>query len=282
MAWRDGKFCRRDELSINVQDFGLLHADGAYDTIYVTQGRAFMLSESWHRFSSSILRFRIPVDMDLQTMKRITKQLLEHSVDPNADCIVTVVVTRGIPETIKELGTCRPSICLFLKPVPVKFSRGEARACVAKHVQRVPDVCIDQSYKHFAWADLTMAQFEALDRGFDLGICASTDGYISEAFAAGICCYRDAVIYSPARNRVNSVTITALERAAENNGWKFQYTNLTSQDFLRADGMIACSIAGLCTKVSEFEHRVFDIHLDMSDKFNKWIISTEKFFTPIL
>ena len=278
-AWINGHYCESDTVQLSINDLGVIHADSTYDTWLILQGRAFMMPMAWARFTSGAGRLGLIVELTLDQATDITRELLRQA--PDGNYIACAMITRGVPGSLVDIRNARHNVMIVLKPVPDKFPTGTASACIAESARRIPDRYIDQRSKSVVWTDLTRAQFEALDRGYDIGILLSETGQVSEGYATGVCCYRGQDIYSPAANRVDSTTITALEQASARHGWRFQYQDISPADLYDADGIILASISGLCVQVTRLGDKIYD-PLDYKNKlFNEWILADERFFTDL-
>lgn len=275
-------FCQVKDLHVHIMDLGLIHADACYDAWFVSAGRALLLQEHIDRFNKGLALYRIPVDESVNVIN-IVEQLLTHTSDPLGEYIVWMIRTRGRTESGSpiDLLNTTPKTFFYLKPF-FSLKKETLSVCIANTVRRVPDVAINQRVKNFAWQDLTLGQLEAVDRGYDVGVVLSTDGFVSEGAGFGICCYRDKVIYAPAKNCLESTTIRAVSKVAHKLGWGFEYSDLTADDFNNADGAMLLSCAGNCNQVTQFENVIYDVRHYLADTLNTIIDQTPELFTPIL
>jgi len=283
-AWNGKKFTTVGDLSVPVTDLGLIHADAVYDTCAVIQGHAFMLREAWERFSLGKSKYRIHCDVDFDDIKNIAAELISLSGMPKKDYILCMMLTRGSSTSGNPLDLINtdPRLFLFLKPRTNKFSRQSCRVCVSTGVRRVPDVCIDQRFKHFAWNDLTLAHLEACDRGYDAGVLLGIDGTVTEGAGFGIAGYKDQKIFTASKDCLQSTTLKALSVISEQHGWEFQYRDVTVQEMLDADGIILASCSDLTVSVTELDSTVYDPGLYFADHFNQWLMSHRDFFTELI
>jgi branched-subunit amino acid aminotransferase/4-amino-4-deoxychorismate lyase len=96
--------------TLSVFDGAVLRGDGCFEAIRSYRGRPFALREHYVRLSRSALALRLPVP----TFEDLSSWVAACAAD-GGDCVVRVVVTRGIAVP----GDERPSRCLVLwHPLP--------------------------------------------------------------------------------------------------------------------------------------------------------------------
>ena len=149
----------------------------------------------------------------------------------------------GIPET-DELGldNAKPiSICLSkwrkIHPATVPV---EAKACA--------------NYLNGA-----LSRKDAVERGFDLGIMLTTDGYVAEGAIESIFMVKDGVLKtSPLGNILQSVTRMSILEAAPALGIEISEEQITPEELLAADEIFTCYTGIKVVPVKRVEGRTLN------------------------
>jgi branched-chain amino acid aminotransferase len=113
--------------------------------------------------------------------------------------------------------------------------------------------------KNFAWNDLTLAQWEALDRGFDTAILTDNTGIITEGpgFNVGFISH-DGFVYAPKRNCLRGTVMNQVAQLCNDHGKNFMYADFTEYELTyESTAMFLTSTAGNVITVSQFEQKKF-------------------------
>jgi len=263
-AWRNGEFCQIKDLTISVLDLGLIHCDGTYDVISVKDKRIFLLDDHLDRFeqSSNYWRFDLPVDR--QEIKDIINELCRKSNYDNL--LIWIGVTRGIPSSgnPRDLASAKNNMFIYVKPYFGFNRENSASVCIAKTI-RVPDFSINQKYKNFAWNDLTIAQWEANDRGFDTAVLLDYQGNITEGPGFNVWFIQGDTVVAPARNCLGGITVVALERLCNELDINFTKRDIKPEEIKDFDFAALGSTAGNFITVRNIEDKTFTNN-DIFDK----------------
>ncbi|MEK9967695.1 MAG: aminotransferase class IV [Ferrovibrio sp.] len=257
IGYSDGQYVSLDEISVSILDFGFIHSDATYDVCRIREGRAFLFDRHLDRFYKSSEKMRLEVPVSRDEIKRIAAELWRRS-DFEVG-FLWMCLTRGIPESgnPRDLATCRPRFMMYIKPYYSFGSNPSVSVCVAESVKRSGPETIDPRWKNFAWVDLTKAQWEARDRGFDTAILVDQRGYVSEGPGFNIGLVKNSRVMAPKGNALYGVTMQAVEAASNRLGLLFEYGDLVVGDFLSADEVFVTSTAGGVTPVHRFNQRIF-------------------------
>jgi branched-chain amino acid aminotransferase len=226
-AWRNGQFCRVRDLNVSILDLGLIHADATYEVIAIRNNKPIMIDEHLDRFYNSCKYWRLPMPWAREQLKEAIKAV--HWMSGMQDSIIWLSVTRGVPENgnPRNLTECDEDVIIYVKPYQKFNGTGEATVCLAETVRRVPDACINQACKNFSWPDLTRAQWEAKDRGYDTAVLLSYEGcLLTEGPGFNVAVVQDDYIFTPKRDVLPGITMLAVERAAKELGLKFARSDI--------------------------------------------------------
>lgn len=259
-AWMNGNYCTVKDLNFNVLDLGLIHCDASYDVACSTDRKIFLLDQHIDRFFKSCNGFRLPLVLKKSEVKDIVLNLCQQA---NLDSLlIWMGITRGAPLSgnPRDLKNTTPNVFFYVKPY-YDFGKIEKpiSLCLSKTI-RTPDTSINQLYKNWSWIDLTSAQWEAIDRDYDSAVLVSTDNFITEGPGFAVWGIKDNTVLAPKSNCLSSVTIYALENVCKENNIKFEFKDLTVDEFTNLDFIGIASTSGGIKPVKQFEDKKFDHH----------------------
>lgn len=276
-AWSNGKYCTIQDLKISVLDLGLIHCDATYEVVNSKDRKIFMLDEHLERFWNSCNHWRLTIPVSQPELKEIILNLCRQANEPNL--LIWIGITRGIPESgsPRDLISPKQNLFLYVKPYYGFSKTNTASVCVAKTI-RVPDFSINQKFKNFAWNDLTMAQWEAIDRGYDTAILLNYEGYVAEGPGFNVFFIKGSTIYTPNTNCLGGITVMALEKICKELGYTFIKSNISLEDIDSMDYAGIASTAGNLIPILKFEDRTFEnnevfknLQTLIERKTNEWI-----------
>ena len=251
-AWQNGNFCQVADLKISILDLGLIHSDATYDVLSIHAARAVMLDQHLDRFENSCQGWRIPLNYDRLQLKNVIGELYRRS--GLQDALIWLAITRGIPNSgnPRDLANCATNLMIYIKPY-YGFNPGNScKLCIADNI-RVPNQAINQEFKNWAWQDLTQAQWQALDQGFDTAVLLSQDGYITEGPGFNVGCIIGDKIVAPEHNRLSGVSMQLIQKLCQEHNIKFQFKNITKNEILTADDVFITSTAGHMIPVTQID-----------------------------
>jgi branched-chain amino acid aminotransferase len=256
-AYHNGSFCKVRDLQVSILDLGFIHSDATYDVIAIKDGEFVNLDAHLTRFKKSCEGWRIPLQYTVEDLEAILRVLHVKVPLDIKDCLVWIAVTRGIPTSgnPRDLASCEPNFYAYIKPYFGFNSSNSATVCLAK--QKRNDA-IDQTMKNFAWNDLNLAQWEAIDRGYDTAILVDRRGYVTEGPGFNVGMIQGDTVYAPESNRLSGTVMEFVRYRCVKEGLSFKYSDIKPEVFLHyADAMFLTSTAGNVITVTEFEDRTF-------------------------
>lgn len=256
-AWHNGNYTTVRDLSVGLLDLGLIHSDATYDVLSIHQGRALMLDSHINRFVNSCLGWRLPLGYSKQEIADVITQLYKSSGLENALC--WIAVTRGVPASgnPRDLVNCKPNVIVYIKPYFGFNHLNAARLCIASN-PRVPDWALNQSFKNWAWQDLTQAQWQAIDRGYDSALLFTINGYLTEGPGFNVGIIKDNKILAPACNRLPGITMELISSICVDEHIDFDFVDIDINLVNAADDMFITSTAGNIVPVIQLENRTFE------------------------
>jgi branched-chain amino acid aminotransferase len=255
-AWRNGTYCGIADLSLSILDLGVVHSDATYDVLAVRHGRALQLDAHIDRLVESCCGWRLPVPYSKEELKTVVSELYHSSGLESA--FVWLAVTRGVPRSgnPRDLTNCGTEVMAYAKPYYGFNAANTATLCLST-VPRTPDASINQRYKNWAWQDLTQAQWQALDRGYDSAVLLDHNGHLTEGPGFNVAVVIDDVIHIPQHNVLGGITMATVVKLCEANNIAYKYSNIDQHRLEAATDMFITSTAGDIVSVTKFESTAF-------------------------
>lgn len=255
-AWRNGTRCNLADLSLSIMDLGVIHSDATYDVIAVQQGRALQLSQHLTRLENSCRGWRLPLPYTSEKLTTVISDLYHSSGLDSA--FVWLAVTRGISASgnPRDLTQCDTQVMAYVKPYYGFNAANAARLCLAT-VPRTPDVSVNQRYKNWAWQDLTQAQWQAQDRGYDSAVLLDHRGYLTEGPGFNIVVVINNTLHIPRHNVLGGITVHLIQQLCDAHNIAYKYCDIDIDMINAATDMFVTSTAGDITPVIQFESRKF-------------------------
>lgn len=255
-AWHNGKFCQTGDLSISVQDLGLLRSYGVYDVVSVKNNWALAIDKHIDRFLQGCAYYYITIEQSADDLLDLVKQLSAHAAQ---DIHVWLIATRGTPQSygMHDVLNATPNVMLASSPWTSITPTSGIRLCIARTVCRIPDSSINQAYKNFARQDFTMAQIESAMRGFDHPVLLDHNGYLTEAPQCSVAIIKDSTILAPAQNRLSGITMNLVHSLCKENDIDFQYCDISEELVNQADDAFVTTTAGGIISVAMIEKKHF-------------------------
>jgi branched-chain amino acid aminotransferase len=259
-AWLNGQHCQVKDLNFSILDLGLIHCDASYDVACSIDRKIFLLDQHITRFIRSCQGLRLSLGLSKEKIKDIIVDLCKRADQDSL--LIWMGITRGIPSTgnPRDLTSTTPNVFFYVKPY-YDFGKSDKpiTLCLSKTV-RTPNESINQNYKNWSWIDLTSAQWEAADRGYDSAVLLSTDNFITEGPGFGVWGIHNNTVFSPYNNCLPSVTIRALEYLCYENNIPFMNTDITAEELSEFDFLGIASTSGGIKAVKQFESKVYSEH----------------------
>jgi len=255
-AWRNATYCSSADLALSILDLGVIHSDATYDVLAVRQGRALQLDEHIDRLITSCRGWRLPVPYTSKQLETVVAELVYRSGLDSA--FVWFAVTRGVPRSgnPRDLVNCDTQVMAYVKPYYGFNANNTATLCMST-VPRTPDASINQRYKNWAWQDLTQAQWQAIDRGYDSAVLLDHDGHLTEGPGFNVAVVIDDIIHIPQHNVLGGITMATVVKLCQANSIAYKYCNIDQHRLEAATDMFITSTAGDIVSVTKFESHVF-------------------------
>jgi len=255
-AWRNGTYCNLADLSLSILDLGVIHSDATYDVMAIQHGRALQLPQHLNRLENSCRGWRLPLCYSREELTTVVSELYHGSGLESS--FVWFVVTRGVPDSgnPRDLAQCATEVMAYVKPYYGFNAANTARLCMST-ILRTPDASINQRFKNWAWPDLTQAQWQAQDRGYDSAVLLDHAGHLTEGPGFNIVLVINNTLHIPRNNVLGGITVHLIQQLCDAHNIDYKYCDIDSNMINAATDMFIASTAGDITPVIEFESRKF-------------------------
>ncbi len=245
-AYIDGEYMPVADARIPVLDWGFLHSDATYDVAHTWKGRFFRVDEYIERFRDSMEKLRMSIPYDHAQIRDIMFELVR--LTGLRDTYVEIVCTRGVPPSgSRDPRKCQNRFIAFVVPF-VWIANDEKRAkglnLLISSRQRIPPESVDPTIKNYHWLDMTMALFEAYDRGADTTILVDARGDLTEGPGFNIFARHGDTVTSPEHGVLHGVTRLTLLELIERRNLHINRGRLTADAARAADEVFITSTAG--------------------------------------
>jgi D-alanine transaminase len=179
IAYVNGRYVRRSEASVNIEDRGYQFADGVYEVCEVKAGRLIDERRHMERLVRSLTELRIALPMSLTALSVV----LHETVRRNrvTDGIVYLQVTRGVARRDHAFpaSSVLPGVVVTANRLDV--ARAEALAAEGVEVITVPENRWDRvDIKSIALLPNVLAKQQAREQGAREAWYVGRDGKVTE------------------------------------------------------------------------------------------------------
>lgn len=240
---------------------GFVKSDATYDVVHVWERRFFRLDDHIARFQASMRGLRMHLPQTTDEIRDILIHLVQ-ATDLDA-AYVQMTCMRGVPPAgSRDPRDCPCVFSAFATPF-VRIANEDQRKvglhAIVSETQRIPPEALDPRIKNFHWLDLTMALFEAYDRGATTVILPDRDGNLTEGPGFNVFLVKSGRLSTPARGIFEGLTRrTVIELCAEL-GLDCTVTQVLAEAIAEADEVFITSTAGGIMPVTRFDGRPIGI-----------------------
>lgn len=258
-AYFDGEYMPIAQARIPVTHFGYRRSDVTYDVVGVWQGSFFRLDDHIRRFRASMTRLRMQPPESDDDIRRILNRIVALSGLRSAyvamDCLRASAPAGGP----RHSAFARSYLCCFAVPwvnIPSAEQYERGLHMIIPRVQRIAPESVDPRVKNFHWADLTAAQFEALDAGADTAALLDAQGHVTEGPGFNVFCITGGVVTTPQHGALEGVTRLSVTELCAELGLPLEIRDIPADEFRQADEIFACTTAGGIMPVSRIDGRI--------------------------
>ena len=247
IAFIDGNYIKTEDAKISLFDLGFEHSDVVYDVISTWKGLFFRLDDHLDRFLRSAEGFRLSCPYNRDEIKQILAECTSRA--GLRDAYVKMALTAGHHSGAERLDYRATTPVFFAFAIPYLWIANPEKQKIGLSVHvaptpRIPDICVDASYKNHHWGDLTRAQNEARDAGADIAVLCGITGKLAEAPGSNIFVWKGGKLFTPATNCLGGITRLTVFDLAKLMGVELETGDYPPDVLREADEAFLTSTAG--------------------------------------
>ena len=261
--WLNGELVGAESAAVSVFDHGLLYGDGVFEGIRVYNDRVFKLRTHLKRLYDSAKAIRLEIPYPIDQLEQAVRDTV--AANERSDAYIRVCVTRG-PGTLglHPFKCHSPAVFIIVDSVslyPQELYEEGMEVITASTVRNHP-ASLSPRIKSMNYLNNILAKMEAIDAGVLEAVMLNAQGYVAECTGDNIFILRDvageSTLLSPPLHAgiLEGVTLTTVQRLAEQQGIPVQRTDLTPYDLHTADEMFLTGTAAEVIPVTKIDGRL--------------------------
>lgn len=246
-AYYNGKFGKKDEITIPLSDRSIYFGDAVYDAAIGSYDRILWEDEHLTRFLSNAERIGINHPYSKKYLSSLIREIAVKSMIE--DYFLYMQLSRSSKDRVHSAVGTASSLLIIISPflltdvnIPLRLMTTEDMRygyCDIKTVNLLPAVLVST---------------EAENKGFDEAVFIK-NGIVTECAKSNISIIKQGrVISHPENNRIlPGITREKLRESCLSLGIDFCECEFTKEEMMNADEIIVSSTSKLCRRVSEID-----------------------------
>jgi len=258
-AYIDGQVMPIKDAKIPVTDWGYRRSDVTYDVVGVYHGAFFRLDDHLKRFRRSMDKLRLSPKESDEDIRHILIDLVRRTGLREAYVAMDCLRGRPGPGVPFHPAFSRAYVTCFAVPWVWLFTEEQQargiHALIAS-TPRIPPESVDPTVKNFHWGDMTKANFEAHDAGFDTAVLLDRDGFLTEGPGFNAFAVIHGTVVSPSRGALEGITRLSVKELCGELGIPHEIRPISRTELEEADEVFFSTTAGGIMPVSRLGERI--------------------------
>jgi branched-chain amino acid aminotransferase len=258
-AYVDGQIVPIKDAKIPVTDWGYRRSDVTYDVVGVYYGAFFRLDDHLKRFRASMDKLRLKPKESNEDIRRILTDLVRRTGLREAYVAMDCLRGKPTPDLPYHPAFGRAYLACFVIPWVWLFTEEQQARGVHAMIAdtpRIPPESVDPTVKNFHWGDLTKANFEAHDQGFETAVLLDGDGFLTEGPGFNAFAVIDGTVVTPPRGALEGITRLSVKELCEELGIPHAVRAISRAELEDADEVFFSTTAGGVMPVSRLGSRI--------------------------
>jgi branched-chain amino acid aminotransferase len=260
-VWLNGNLIARQEATVPLLSHGFSRASAIFDVFGVHVGPT---GPAAFRMDEHIKRLMKSAELLGMEMAYSTEQIVEAAkTTVNANHlgrgIVKMLAYWGEEAVIKLVLDSKLDLAIFTIPESEELALDKARplsACLSKWRKIHPETVPVGAKACSNYLNGYLARRDANQRGFDIGILLSTDGFLAEGSIESIFIVKDGVLKTPPLGRVlSSITRMSILQAVPKVGIPVIEEPISTDELLSADEVFTAHTGIKVEAITRLENR---------------------------
>lgn len=292
-VWINGEIVQWGDAKVHIMSHSFSRGSAMFDVLGIHPGpdgpAAFRLDRHLDRFfrSAELLGMKMGYTKE-ELRKAIAQMVKANGIDRG---IVKLMGYYGEEAIITLVMESNVDIAIFAIPETEELVLDKAEPisiCISKWRKLHPATVPVEAKACANYLNGMLSRRDAAERGFDLAIMLTTDGYVAEGAIESIFMVKDGIVKTPPLgNILQSVTRMSILEATPRIGLQVREEQITPQELLSADEIFFCHTGIKVIPVKRIEGRelspvpgpvtskIADLMDDIcqfrNDKFRHWL-----------
>ena len=176
ISWINGQWGASAQLTLPLQDRGLIYADGIFETILISEGKALLLSEHLQRWQRSAIKLGMDKPPEESWLKPLIKEAIEKCSLQKGYGVLRLNWSRGSNNNRGiEITSNTPSNRFWMNLTSIIPCFQPLSTMISCHEKRNAKSKLN-SFKTFAYGQAIQAKREAQGLGYDDALLENTNG----------------------------------------------------------------------------------------------------------
>lgn len=262
--WMNGKMLPWNEANVHVLSHGFSRASAIFDVFGIHPGPdgpvAFRMDKHLERLfrSAELLGMEIAYDKD-QLTEAVLKSVKANNIGRG---LIKILAYYGEQAVISLVLDSRLDVAVCAVPAVDDLGLDESAPidiCLAKWRKIHPATVPVEAKACSNYLNGMLARKDAKNRGFDVGILLTTEGYVAEGSIESIFMVKDGILKTPQRgNILSSITRMSVLEAAPAVGIKVSEEQITPEELMAADEIFLSHTGAKVVPVKKIEDKVLE------------------------
>ncbi|MBW2409305.1 MAG: aminotransferase class IV [Deltaproteobacteria bacterium] len=262
-VWMNGKLVPWREATVPLLSHGFSRGSAIFDVFGVHVGpmgpAAFRMDQHLQRLMKSAELLGMELAYSVEEIVEAVKTTV--NVNQLGRGIVKILAYWGEEAIINLLLDSKLDLAIFAIPKSDELALDQHQplsACLSKWRKIHPETVPAGAKACSNYLNGYLARRDAAQRGFDIGIMLSTDGFLAEGSIESIFIVRDGILKTPPLGRVlSSITRMSILQAAPQIGISVEEVPITAEELLAADEVFTAHTGIKVEAVTRLENREF-------------------------
>jgi len=262
-VWVNGKIIPWEQATVHIMSHSFSRGSAMFDVFGIHPAPegpvAFRMDKHLDRLfrSAQLLGFEMAYTKDDVT-KAVAKLVKENNIRRG---LVKILAYYSEEAVLSLVMDSKLDLAVFAIPETDELGLDKAEPisiCISKWRKLHPATVPVEAKACANYLNGVLSRKDAAERGFDLAIMLTTDGYVAEGAIESVFMVKDGVVKTPALgNILQSITRMSILEAAPAIGLETSEEQITREEFMAADEIFTCHTGIKVTPVKKIEDRVF-------------------------
>ena len=261
-VWVNGNLIPWSQATVHMMSHSFSRGSAMFDVFGIHPGKegpvAFRMDKHLDRFYRSVELLEMRTNYTRDELKQAVAEVVKANKIGRGVVRITGYYSE---QTIVTLVMDQDlDIAIFAIPETEDFKLNHAepiRVCISKWRKLHPATVPVEAKACANYLNGMLSRKDAAERGFDMAIMLTTDGYVAEGAIESIFIVKDGVVKTPALgNTLQSITRLSIIEATPSIGIQVREEQIMPQELLDADEIFTCHTGTKVTPVKQIEGRI--------------------------